>query len=56
MNEAWRNRRTAYSSGRKEVIGYEGNTEKRKTRKVKKKTRSKLAFTPMRGKFRWLKH
>lgn len=52
--EAWRKRRTAYRSGRLELIGHERPTL-RKKRKVKKSGEigSALKYTPFKSNFRW---
>jgi hypothetical protein len=52
--EAWRKRRTAYRSGRLELIGHEPSPFKRK-RKVKKsgENGSALKYTPFKSNFRW---
>jgi len=53
LGEGARKRRTAYSSGRKELIGYEKPQFRRPTRKVKKKKLGRLiARTPLAYK-RW---
>lgn len=57
--ENWRYRRTAYPSGRKEVIGYEGNpmkAERNKKPRYKKKPQSVLSGTPFKGRFRSRKY
>ena len=62
LDEAPRKRRTAYRSGRLELIGYKVDVpgkEKRTSRKVsregKRKGRSPLNHTPFKGNFRWKK-
>jgi len=52
--EAWRKRRTAYRSGRLELIGYE-RSRLGKRRKIKKsgETGSALNYTPFKSNFRW---
>ena len=62
MDEAPRKRRTAYRSGRLELIGYKSDIpgkDKKTKRKVsdegKRKGRSPIARTPFRGSFRWKK-
>jgi hypothetical protein len=54
MAEAWRRRRTAYRSGRLELIGHEKHRIGTK-RKVKKKgvVGSALNYTPFKSNFRW---
>jgi len=59
--EAWRHRRTAYRSGRLELVGFEKDVKnppnKRKKRKVRKKRfPSEIWATPFKGKFRWKVH
>lgn len=59
LDEAPRRRRTAYSSGRRELIGYKTAKLAPPKRKVsaegKRKRRSPLTGTPFKGKFRWKK-
>jgi hypothetical protein len=59
LNEAPRKRRTAYRSGRLELIGYKKPRFRKPKRKVspegKRKLRSPITGTPMKGKFRWKK-
>lgn len=52
--EAWRKRRTAYRSGRLELIGHE-RPQLRRKRKVKKtgEIGSALKYTPFKSNFRW---
>jgi len=52
--EAWRKRRTAYRSGRLELVGHEPSPFKKK-RKVKKSGEigSALKYTPFKSNFRW---
>lgn len=52
--EAWRHRRTAYRSGRLELIGHD-RPRMGKRRKVKKKgvVGSALSYTPFKSNFRW---
>jgi hypothetical protein len=56
VSEAERARRTAYRSGRLELVGYQKDPMfTRKTRKVLDKTNknSQIFGTPFKGKFRW---
>lgn len=60
LDEAPRKRRTAYRSGRLELIGYKGLRRLKKSkRKVssegKRKLRSPITGTPFKGNFRWKK-
>ena len=62
LRESPRKRRTAYRSGRLEVIGYKPEIpgkKKRTKRSVsdegRRKRRSPLSGTPFKGKFRWKK-
>jgi len=62
LDEAPRKRRTAYRSGRLELIGYDPKIPGRKNktaRKVspegKRKGRSPISKTPFKGSFRWKK-
>ena len=51
---SWRLRRSAYPSGRKEIIGFEPRDYKqRKSRKVLDKSTSALDNTEFKGVFRW---
>ena len=51
-NEWRRQRRTAYPSGRKELIGYEKPDVGQTKRKVLNRDDSMIARLPMRGRFR----
>lgn len=53
IKEWQRQRRTAYSSGRREVIGYDKPDLGRTKRKVVNRDNSQIAKLPVRGKFRY---
>jgi len=50
--EAWRLRRTAYSSGRKEAIGFKAPDVGAPSRKVLNPPSSAIQHTALRGRFR----
>jgi hypothetical protein len=60
LEEAPRGRRSQYRSERRRQIGIEAYLNKKTDRKLtpegKRKLKHPLAFTPLRGKFRWRKY